>query len=101
VKTTIDIADDLLRRAKEAALDRGTTLRSVVEEALTRALGPGIDEVASLRTVTWPAGPAAIGRKVAADDVLRMIARDRAGPLDDPARRVRRTGVAPAGRGRK
>jgi hypothetical protein len=101
VKTTIDIADDLLRRAKQAALDRGTTLRTVVEEALTRALGPGMDEVASLRTVTWPPGVDSPGRKVAADAVLRMIARDRAGRWDDPARSVRRIGVAPTGRGRK
>jgi len=101
VKTTIDIADDLLRRAKKAALDRGTTLRTVVEEALTRALGPGMDEVASLRTVTWPPGVDASDRKVPADAVLRMIARDRASPLDDPARRVRRIGVASTGRGRK
>jgi hypothetical protein len=37
-KTTIEIADPLLRRAKRLAARRGTTLRSVVEDALRAAL---------------------------------------------------------------
>jgi hypothetical protein len=38
MKTTIDIADPLLRRAKQLAARRHTTLRQVIEEALRRAL---------------------------------------------------------------
>ena len=38
MKTTIDIADELLERAKRVAARRGTTLRQVVEEALGEAL---------------------------------------------------------------
>jgi hypothetical protein len=38
MKTTIELADPLLRRAKRAAARRGTTLRAVIEEALRRAL---------------------------------------------------------------
>lgn len=38
MKTTIDIADPLLRRAKRRAVERGVTLKVVVEEALRRAL---------------------------------------------------------------
>jgi hypothetical protein len=53
VKTTLDIDDDLLRRAKQAALDRDTTLRAIVEEALERSLGPVVAPV-PLRTVVWP-----------------------------------------------
>jgi predicted transcriptional regulator len=34
MKTTIDIADPILRRAKRLAARRGTTLRVLVEEAL-------------------------------------------------------------------
>ena len=34
VKTTIDIADPLLDRAKKLAAERGSTLREVVEDAL-------------------------------------------------------------------
>jgi hypothetical protein len=57
VKTTLDLSDDLLRRAKQAALDRGTTLRAIVEEGLERLLGPATVD-APLRLVTWP--PAAL-----------------------------------------
>ena len=38
MKTTIDIADGLLKRAKRLAARRNTTLREVVEEALRSAL---------------------------------------------------------------
>jgi predicted transcriptional regulator len=40
MRTTIRLDDDLLRRAKRAALERGTTLTAIVEEALRRALAP-------------------------------------------------------------
>ncbi len=39
MKTTIDIADPLLRRAKQLAARRHTTLKAVIEEALRRSLG--------------------------------------------------------------
>lgn len=38
MKTTVEIEDDLLRAAKRAALDRGLTLRQVIEQALRRDL---------------------------------------------------------------
>lgn len=38
MKTTVDIADALLRRAKRLAARRGTTVRSVIEDALRREL---------------------------------------------------------------
>ena len=38
MKTTIDIADPLLRRAKQLAARRRTTLKAVIEEALRRSL---------------------------------------------------------------
>lgn len=44
MRTTIEIHDDLLRRAKRRAADEGVPLRAVVEEALRRHLsgrGPG------------------------------------------------------------
>jgi predicted transcriptional regulator len=40
VRTTIRLDDDLLRRAKREALERGTTLTAVIEEALRSALAP-------------------------------------------------------------
>jgi hypothetical protein len=41
MKTTVNIADPLLKRAKEAAARRGTTLRGIIEEALREALSEG------------------------------------------------------------
>jgi hypothetical protein len=38
MKTTLDIADDLLLRAKKAAKQRGVTVRSLVEAGLAMAL---------------------------------------------------------------
>jgi hypothetical protein len=38
MKTTLDIADSLLRRAKQLAARRNITLKQVVEEALRQAL---------------------------------------------------------------
>ncbi len=40
MKTTIDLDDRLLERAKRFAANRGTTLRAVVEEALRARLAP-------------------------------------------------------------
>ena len=38
MKTTIDIAEPLLRQAKQLAASRKTTLRAVVEQALREAI---------------------------------------------------------------
>ncbi len=40
MKTTIDIADDLLERAKRQAKQEHRTLREVIEQALRRQLAP-------------------------------------------------------------
>lgn len=39
MRTTIDLPDDLLKRAKIAAVERGVTLRDLVGDALERELG--------------------------------------------------------------
>jgi len=41
MRTTLEITDELLRRAKRRAADEATTLRQVVEDALRRYLGGG------------------------------------------------------------
>jgi hypothetical protein len=38
VKTTVELPDELLRAAKRVAIDRGTTLRELVEAGLRREL---------------------------------------------------------------
>jgi hypothetical protein len=40
MKTTLNLDDRLLRAAKKAAVERGTTLTRIIEEALRAALGP-------------------------------------------------------------
>ncbi|MCB9766820.1 MAG: hypothetical protein H6752_01395 [Candidatus Omnitrophica bacterium] len=39
MRTTIDLPDDILKKAKIAAVERGTTLRELVSRALSRELG--------------------------------------------------------------
>lgn len=55
MKTTVEISDPLLRRAKKLAAKRGTTLRTVIEDALRAELAAA--EVApastSVRTHTF------------------------------------------------
>jgi hypothetical protein len=41
MRTTIRLDDELLASAKRAAVERGTTLTAVIEDALRRALRPG------------------------------------------------------------
>jgi len=40
MRTTIRLDDDLLVRAKRAAIERGTTLTALIKDALRRALAP-------------------------------------------------------------
>jgi len=97
MKTTIELSADLLRRAKQAALDRGTTLKAVIEEALSRHLGTGAEPVRPFRMVTFGGKPSEHSRKAFA-----AIQAGRIDPygLDDPVRLRRRLGLPAAG-GRK
>jgi hypothetical protein len=38
MRTTVDLSDDIYRRAKSMAAERGTTLRALIEAALHREL---------------------------------------------------------------
>jgi predicted transcriptional regulator len=55
MKTTVDIADPLFRRAKRLAAKRGTTLKAVIEDALRRELAAAETGAAStgVRTHTF------------------------------------------------
>lgn len=76
MKTTLDIDDALLKRAKARALERGTTLRAVVEEALQRSLGVGAGVRSPLKLPTWPTRPTA---RISETQVLAAIRADRDG----------------------
>lgn len=43
MRTTVEINDELLRRAKRCAADAGESLRAVIEAALRSYLGNGAD----------------------------------------------------------
>ncbi len=43
MKTTVEISDSLLRRAREVAAREGVTLRALIERGLHRAVGEAID----------------------------------------------------------
>jgi hypothetical protein len=55
MKTTIDIAEPLLRQAKQLAASRNTTLRAVVEQALRDAISREreLPRAAAIRTHTF------------------------------------------------
>lgn len=95
MKTTLELSDELLRRAKQAALDRNTTLRAIVEEALERSLGPAVQNV-PFRNVTWPPpSPDGTPPPMLDIDIVAEIRKLRAGPADDPEWLARRMGTAP------
>ena len=53
MKTTIDLDDKLLLAAKQCALDGGTTLRQVIEAALTQWLRPVQQVQVPIRTLVY------------------------------------------------
>ncbi len=81
MKTTVDVHDALLLRARRRALERGGTLRSLIEEGLRRAL----DEPASGpyrlpdRSVGDPERPDPLA-EYSWPELRRLIHEDRGGP---------------------
>jgi hypothetical protein len=51
MKTTIDIADDVLERAKQLAAERKTTLKSLAEEGLRLILEQGVSNAVVIKPV--------------------------------------------------
>ena len=63
MKTTVDIADDLLLRAKREAEASQTTLRSLIEEGLREVLGrKALSKQKSIKPVTFRGRGLQIGR---------------------------------------
>jgi hypothetical protein len=54
MKTTLEIPDELFRRAKEVALQRGTSLKAVVTQALEKELGSEVAERPPILTHVFP-----------------------------------------------
>ena len=54
MKTTIDISDELLLAAKQEALNRGTSLKQVLELALTQWLKPQRARPVAIKTIVYP-----------------------------------------------
>jgi hypothetical protein len=54
MRTTLDLPDEVLRRAKIAAIERGTTLRELVKQALTHELGLAEEESPRRRRAKFP-----------------------------------------------
>jgi len=56
MKTTVDISDPLLRKARRAAARRGTTLRALVEQGLRHVLSDKERAPFKLRHVSFGSG---------------------------------------------
>lgn len=54
MRTTIDLPEEVFRRAKIAAIERGTTLRELVGLALARELGLNRNSLESPHRSTFP-----------------------------------------------
>ncbi len=73
VRTTVDLPPAVLRRARELAAQRGTSLSSVVAELTTRGLGQ-LDEPVVLSTDPVSGFPVVtLGRRVTSADVARAL----------------------------
>ena len=79
MKTTLDLADDLLIEAKTLAVRRKTTLRAIVESALRREIRPATEmenpdpekfEVGPLGLLVLKRRPGA--KPITSEDVRRM-----------------------------
>jgi len=54
MRTTLELPDEILKRAKVAAIERGSTLREVVAEALAKELGMELSSTAAPRRASFP-----------------------------------------------
>ena len=77
MRTTIDLPDDVLRRAKITAVERGSSLRQLVIDALKRELDERAPE--TRRRLTRPP------IKLAADSPLRTLSPEEIKRLDAEA----------------
>ncbi len=74
MKTTVDLTDSLLTDAKKAAAKRGTTLRELIEEGLTRVLKGDGGRPFRLRRASFKGKGLQPGMKTAAWEEIRDLA---------------------------
>ncbi|MGH9518976.1 MAG: hypothetical protein ACRD2D_04970 [Terriglobales bacterium] len=73
MKTTVELEDELLRRAKKAAIDRGCTLRDLMTVALRRELADHEEKAEQRRGgIRWVSarGPWPKGLDVSSRDAM-------------------------------
>lgn len=76
MRTTLDLPDDIMRRAKIAAVERGSTLRQLVIDALQREMaGAGRPRKRLVRTPIKLAADAPL-RRLSPEAVKRLDAED-------------------------
>jgi hypothetical protein len=57
MRTTLELPDELLKRAKIAAVERGVTLRELIGSALVKDLEAGPSQEPAIRRVSFPLFP--------------------------------------------
>jgi len=72
MRTTLDLPDDMLRRAKIAAIERGSTLRQLVIDALDHELEPPPSRRTRMNTPPITLAADAPLRTLSADAVKRL-----------------------------
>lgn len=60
MRTSLDLPDDLLKRAKVAAIERGVTLRELISTALKHELNPALKQSFPRRRVKFPIFPSVV-----------------------------------------
>lgn len=75
MKTTLELSDELFRKAKAVAADRRTTFRALVEHALRREVESGNEDVSRIYRVDEDGLPylPSRGAKVTSDAVYRLL----------------------------
>jgi hypothetical protein len=78
MRTTLDLPDDLLRRAKIAAVERGTTWRELVGVALERELAATHSQAPRRTRTRFPAfsSPAPAALDLTNADIARLEAEE-------------------------
>jgi Arc/MetJ family transcription regulator len=71
MRTTVRLDDDLLAAAKRRAVETGTTLTAVIEDALRRALGERADDVSAVAPLPTVKGATRAG--VDLDDAAALL----------------------------